>query len=75
MEGWIEEEIKMENSKMKKRFSEAMKGDDKKVQSQLNSKGTEYIAEAVMERGRKMEKWKTPRPGKDREEKRRDEKR
>ena len=41
----------------------------------MNGKGTEYIAEAVMERGRKMEKWKTPRPGKDREEKRRDEKR
>ena len=41
----------------------------------MNGKGTEYIAEAVMERGRKMEKWKTPRPGKDREEMRRDEKR
>ena len=41
----------------------------------MNGQGTEYIAEAVMERGRKMEKWKTPRPGKDREEKRRDEKR
>ena len=31
MEDWIDKEIKMENSKMKKRFSEAMKGDDKKA--------------------------------------------